>query len=162
VVIRAFGRGAKAPGLNERRRLGESGMRGDLAEHVRKMLVRYLTKRMSLRAFCQWFVPATWDIDNWASPRLRELVYGIKLRIGEYTSGYWSEEELRDKLGLFATTYEPSFALKQTYCSVRAVESADPTAVSPLPRIPQSASVEPLGSAFHTRSVMVSVSVVGR
>jgi hypothetical protein len=74
-------------------------MRDHLNESsIRLRLLRYLDGTDSLRMFRQWFVPSTWNVEEWASPRLQELVYSIKLLLAEYTSGHRSEEDLRARL----------------------------------------------------------------
>jgi hypothetical protein len=65
---------------------------------IRSKLADYLTKRMSLRAFWRWFVPAVWDIDHNSPARLRELVYEIKRHVDDYSSGHISENHLRYEL----------------------------------------------------------------
>ncbi len=62
---------------------------------IRHRLRHYLAGRISLTAFRAWFVPATWDVDDRATPRIWNLVSSIKLRMAEYTSGHWTEDELR-------------------------------------------------------------------
>ena len=67
-------------------------------ERIRSKLASYLAKDISLRAFWQWFIPYAWDIDHKAPPRLRELVYTIKLRVDDYSNGGISEGQLRKEL----------------------------------------------------------------
>jgi hypothetical protein len=77
----------------------------DLSETlIRKKLDAFLAGKTSLEAFRRWFVPATWDVDEWASPRLQQFVYGIKLRLAEYSNNHWSKTELREKLLPFVTS----------------------------------------------------------
>jgi hypothetical protein len=84
-------------------------MRHNLRESlIRKKLSDYLSGRLSLRKFRDWFVPATWDVEEWASVPTQELVYEIKLRMAEYTSGYWTEDELRATLLPLATSFRVS------------------------------------------------------
>ncbi len=74
-------------------------MKQELTEdQIRKQLSRYIAGKISLQAFRDWLVPATWDVDKWPAASLRNLVYEIKLRLAEYTSGHWSEMDLREKL----------------------------------------------------------------
>lgn len=82
-------------------------MQHNLTEaQIRKRLIAYLTGKTSLQAFQEWFVPATWHIETGAPARLQELVYGVKLRLAEYTSGHWSKADLRIKLLPYVTYFE--------------------------------------------------------
>jgi hypothetical protein len=93
-------------GLGVRRGLGESDMMQHLDEaKVREKLARYLSKKLSLRKFRAWFVPAAWGVDDSAPQSLRSLVYGIKLRLAEHSSGHWTESDLRDKLASLLSSY---------------------------------------------------------
>ncbi len=88
-------------------------MQSNLTElQIRKKLASYLAGRTSLRAFRGWLSLATWDIEGWAPARLQELVYSIKLRLAEYTSGHWSKAELRTKLMPFVTSLQAAVAAK--------------------------------------------------
>ncbi len=58
---------------------------------VKGELFKYLEGGQSLQEFMARFIPETWDCDD-------DLVYSLKLRIDEYTSGYWTEEELKEHL----------------------------------------------------------------
>ena len=69
-----------------------------MESEIRRRLKDYLSGRLSIQAFQEWFVPATWDIEKQASENLRRLVYGIELRLAEYTNGHWSPAELKDYL----------------------------------------------------------------
>jgi len=65
---------------------------------IRTTLIRYLSGRMTLSAFRSWFVPATWDLDQSTSASLKRLVNKLRLRMAEYLSGHWTEEQLIDLL----------------------------------------------------------------
>lgn len=92
----------------------------DCEREVREKLIRYLQRRVPLRAFLAWFVPATWEVDE-SSPRpLRELVFETKLRLAEYTNGHWPEGELREKLRAIVSNYQVTFAPR------RAREAGEP------------------------------------
>ena len=69
-----------------------------IENEIRRNLKAYLAGRLSLKAFQEWFVPATWDIEKQAMPNVRRLVYAIELRLAEYTNGHWSPAELKDYL----------------------------------------------------------------
>ncbi len=72
---------------------------------LRRKLMGYLTGKTSLSAFRSWFVPATWDPEEMATDRLRELVGEVKLRLAEYSAGHWSRSELRAKLLPIVNSY---------------------------------------------------------
>jgi len=65
---------------------------------ITKNLSTYVTRKMTLKSFRDWFIPESWDVEEWADLDLQKLVYDIKLRLAEYTSGHWSEDDLREKL----------------------------------------------------------------
>src|SRR5207244_10142215 len=89
---------AISPGLGVRRLLGDPGMPRNLTERlVRNKLAKYLANELSLRAFTKWFVPASWDMAPEAPPQLKTLVYEIDPLLAEYTSGYRTEDELREQ-----------------------------------------------------------------
>src|SRR5438270_11816597 len=67
-------------------------------EVIRRRLAEYLAGKSTLRKFHQWFVPATWDVDDNAPMSIRKLVSGVKLLLAEYSSGHHSKKELRDAL----------------------------------------------------------------
>jgi hypothetical protein len=73
---------------------------------VREKLAKYLSGRSSLREFTKWFVPNTWNVKQWGTPSLQKLVYGISLRLAEYTSGHCLNEELHERLIPFVTSFE--------------------------------------------------------
>lgn len=72
--------------------------------NIREQLADYMAGKLSLREFEDWFFPETWDIDeienadNQTSTNLANLVYGIKLRLAEFSHGDWTEVELRSML----------------------------------------------------------------
>jgi len=61
-------------------------------------LARYIRGSMSLDAFEQWLIPATWDVEKVGNPALIDLVSQIKLRLAEFSNGHWTEKELREQL----------------------------------------------------------------
>jgi hypothetical protein len=72
--------------------------RGLAEKPISKKLADYLSRKISLRSFHKWLVPAVWDIDDWATAKLRDLVSSMKLRLAEYSNEHWSEAELREQL----------------------------------------------------------------
>lgn len=95
-------------------------MPGNLTEELaRRKLARYLADRISLRQLNHWLVDVITSLDGRADRGLRDLVYGIELRIAEYTSGVWTEAELRGKLAPLVTSFETSFDGPHPFPEVR-------------------------------------------
>ncbi len=65
---------------------------------IRERLAQYLASKISLRDFEDWFFPETWDVDEINDMALTNLVYGIKLRLAEFSNGDWTEAELHSLL----------------------------------------------------------------
>jgi hypothetical protein len=80
-------------------------MSNTLDFNIRERLAEYLAGEISLREFEDWFFPETWDIDQVDIPALANLVYGIKLRLAEFSNGDWTETELRSLLRPFLEKY---------------------------------------------------------
>lgn len=66
-----------------------------IEKEIREKLSDYLSGTLSIQAFQEWFIPATWNIEKHASENLRKLVYGVELRLAEYTNGHLSPNELK-------------------------------------------------------------------
>ncbi len=69
-----------------------------LTREIEEQLERYLQGERTLSDFEAWLVPETWDLSPQADRPAHELATAITLRIAEFTSGDWSEEELRAAL----------------------------------------------------------------
>jgi hypothetical protein len=80
-------------------------------ELIRRKLASYWTGETTLRAFNRWFAPATSNVNQRAPARLKELVYGIKLRLAEYSNAHWTEADLRMKLLPLITSVSASMVL---------------------------------------------------
>ena len=72
---------------------------------IRERLAAYLASQMTLSEFEDWFFPETWDIDQVGNLDLLNLVYGIKLRLAEFSNGDWTEAELHSQLRPFIERY---------------------------------------------------------
>jgi hypothetical protein len=78
----------------------------DLTERrIRRELVKYLVGHTSLDDFYAWFTRATLVVTGQSPRALRELVYGIKLYLAEYSRAHRTEAELRQLLFPVASTY---------------------------------------------------------
>lgn len=75
----------------------------DLA--IREQLAKYLAGQIPLAALQDWFIPKAWNIDKRGDLLVAELVHGIELRLAEYSSGHWTEDELKRGLQPFLTQY---------------------------------------------------------
>lgn len=74
-------------------------MNSSIHLELHKQLVDFLSGEISVRDFQDWFDPATWDLGgDFPSQLARELIAEIELRLCEFTSGHWSEQELKEKL----------------------------------------------------------------
>jgi hypothetical protein len=62
---------------------------------IRDWLARYLAGDISLRAFRDWFMPATWNVHQTGNVEAIDLTGEIGLRIAELTSGHRTELDVR-------------------------------------------------------------------
>jgi hypothetical protein len=80
-------------------------MSRSLEFNIHEKLAEYLAGEITLGDFEDWFFPETWDIDQTDNLALINLVYGIKLSLAEFSSGDWTEAELRSILRPFLEKY---------------------------------------------------------
>jgi hypothetical protein len=73
---------------------------------IRALLVCYLNGDLTLADFEDWFVPVAWNIERTGNQRAVELAGEIELRLAEFSSGHWSEPDLRGMLAPLAGIYE--------------------------------------------------------
>ena len=64
---------------------------------IHERLTAYLAAETSIDDFKSWIVAATWNSDQTQSPGIR-FANEIKLLLAEHSSGFRSDEELRDSL----------------------------------------------------------------
>jgi hypothetical protein len=88
--------------------MGGLDMSSSLDFNIRERLATYLAKEISLHEFEDWLFPETWDVDQLGDLALTNLVYGIKLRLAEFSNGDWTEDELRSLLRPFIEKYDIS------------------------------------------------------
>lgn len=75
---------------------------------VREAVMRYIAGLVSLRQFQEWFASQTWNVDPVAEAGdLRQLVNEIDLLLAEFSSGHWTEQELKDKLREYRRVVQP-------------------------------------------------------
>lgn len=72
---------------------------------IRHELGRYLEGAVSLEGFREWFASATWDVEKGGEDLADQLAKDIELALAEFSSGHWSEQELK---GLFRSMLEPT------------------------------------------------------
>jgi hypothetical protein len=66
---------------------------------IREQLIEYLEGHVTLAEFQKWFVPVAWkETSSRALGPTKDLISGIELRLAEFTSGHWTETELKEKL----------------------------------------------------------------
>jgi len=80
-------------------------MSHSLDYNIREQLAEYLAHEISLHVFEDWFFAETWDVDETDNQTLANLVYGIKLRLAEFSHGDWTEPELRSLLHSISERY---------------------------------------------------------
>ena len=80
---------------------------------IRQRLVTYLTAEMTLRAFQEWYLPATWPVNTRRHGAVEDLVNRIDLRLAEFTSGHWSEDELKEQLRPLVQNYRGDLVVGQ-------------------------------------------------
>jgi len=65
---------------------------------IRERLADWLSGKISLTEFEDWFVPATWRIESSGDDAAENLVDEIELNLSEYSGGYLSREQLMDAM----------------------------------------------------------------
>lgn len=124
---------------------------------IRRWLARYLAGDISLKAFDDWFAPATWNISREHDPEARKLAYEITHRLAEFTDGYWTERELQMLLQPLEENYAvtvrtishaapplPTWSTSSVTVSEQAAVSQEPAMASRLAQICQGLARPPL------------------
>ena len=62
---------------------------------LKNKLSEYIAGEISLSEFEDWFVPTYWNVHQRNHKELINMVYDMELRLAEYSSGCWTEEELK-------------------------------------------------------------------
>jgi hypothetical protein len=71
---------------------------GHLETAIRDHLALFLAGDVSLGAFTDWLVGATWNIDTIGDAAASQIAYSIEFALAEHSSGLLSEDELRAEL----------------------------------------------------------------
>lgn len=77
----------------------------DLGLEVRRQLRRYIAGQLTLGDFATWLAPVALCVFEAEHTPTEDLVAEIQLRLAEYTSGHWTEEDLRRLLRPVTATY---------------------------------------------------------
>ncbi len=72
---------------------------------IRKQLGHYLNSGISLEDFEDWFVAHSWNYNEAANLILLELVSEIELLLAEFSSGHWTEDDLKERLRPIITSF---------------------------------------------------------
>jgi hypothetical protein len=109
-------------------------MEASIRDEIYNWLSRYLAGQISLREFHDWFIPATWELDDQSEPA--KLVHRIQLLLAEFANGDRLEDDLRE--ALWAVVNRPTvtvFVGSMTVCS----SSLSQTTQVASPSFPESA-----------------------
>lgn len=71
-------------------------MPSSLDLEIRKWVARYLAGEISLSVFEEWFIPATWNVEQSGNIEAVDLAHEIDLLLAEHSNGHWTESELRE------------------------------------------------------------------
>ncbi|MBM4285635.1 MAG: hypothetical protein FJ128_10370 [Deltaproteobacteria bacterium] len=80
---------------------------------IREQLARYLVGEISFQEFEDWFVPASWNVVQGKNVAAINIVYEIELWLAEFSDGFWSEAELKEKLFPLVNNYKIDIAMDQ-------------------------------------------------
>lgn len=72
-------------------------MHSSVDHEVLEQLAAYLAGAKTLPEFRRWFMPRAWDLGQAESNAL-PLTRTVELRLAEFSSGHWTEDELREVL----------------------------------------------------------------
>ena len=73
-------------------------MNSSFSADIRSHLSRYLAGELTLRAFDEWFVLATLEVERLHDPAAETLTWEIFVRLAEYSNGDCTEAELKTTL----------------------------------------------------------------
>jgi len=97
---------------------------------IRKQLGHYLNSGISLEDFEDWFVAHSWNYNEASNLILLELVSEIELLLAEFSSGHWTEDDLKERLRPFITTFTIDYTSGSTFLT-RTLSGSN-VSVSPL------------------------------
>lgn len=68
------------------------------SSQIREKIEQYLSARIDLDCFEDWYVRATWDMHRWGSRAAELLAFAVEESLSEHSSGHISQDELRREL----------------------------------------------------------------
>lgn len=77
-----------------------------LDNEIRDKLGSYLLGEISLEDFEDWFVSASWNVNQSKNQAAINMVYEIELWLSEYSDGFRSENELQNLLRPLVVNYK--------------------------------------------------------
>ena len=82
-----------------------------MEKEILKHLLRYLRGQDSLASLEEWFIPATWQINQTRDRDAVAVSRRISLGLAEFLNGHWTEDELKDRFSeLLLARLEPMTA----------------------------------------------------
>lgn len=73
--------------------------RSDLDLEIRRQVGRYVGGELSFVQLQEWLKPRLWHPYVTGDKPAARLIAAVDVRLGEYASGYWSEQLLKEALG---------------------------------------------------------------
>ena len=73
-------------------------------DSVRSLLARYQSGELTLDDLKQEFIPLAWSVEESHDQVAIELASEVELRLAEFTSGHWTEDQLRSMIRPLAVT----------------------------------------------------------
>lgn len=72
---------------------------------IREHLARYLAGEITLQAFEDWFVPASWNVHRSGNDEAARLTYEIEAVLLQAAAERWPEQRVKDRLAPFVENY---------------------------------------------------------
>jgi hypothetical protein len=90
-----------------------------LDDDIRNKLANYLVGEISLEEFEDWFVSASWNVNQSKNKDAINIVYEIELWLSEYYDNFRSEDELKFLLRPLVENYviESEISFSQKFSS---------------------------------------------
>ena len=83
-------------------------MSPSLEQRIREAVIQYIAGQVPLRQFHEWFASQTWNVESLPEAGdLRQLVNEIDLLLAEFSSGHWTEQELKGKFREYRRVVHP-------------------------------------------------------
>jgi len=117
-------------------------MSSSLEQQIREAVLQYTADLVSLRQFQDWFASQTWD-SLAETDAVRRLVNEIDLLLAEFSSGHWTDQEVKSKLREYRPVIMPGVGgvvwttapLDYVYFRTNEPAGVGTTPASPRPRI---------------------------